>query len=215
MRITEFVWAILPALLWLLYFYKQDRLPEPPRIVFRVFVFGALAVIPAAIIESRFISNLGRHTPVVSSLLLNYGVIAVAEELSKLVGLIIGVGKSKAIDSGVDGLVYGVSAGLGFAMLENILYINSFGVQVAPVRAIFSNLAHALFTGVIGYYYAHSLLWDRKKEFWKGILWAILLHGTYNFILISGLISPVWSIVLLVVAFSRVSGVFRRQRNIS
>ncbi|NLU54742.1 MAG: PrsW family intramembrane metalloprotease [Firmicutes bacterium] len=215
MRIMTLVWGILPALLWLLYFYLQDRFPEPPKVVFRVFVFGALAIIPAVIIEMRYVTELWQGAPILSSILVNYGVVATAEELSKLASMVISLEKAKVIDSPVDGLVYGVSAGLGFATLENILYINSFGMQVAPVRAIFSNLAHALFTGVLGYHYARSILLDKKSEIWKGILWAVFLHGSYNFILISGVVSPIWAIVLLAVAFYKVSQVFRRQRRVN
>ncbi len=112
----------------------------------------------------------------------------------------------------MDGVVYGVSAGLGFAMLENIFYINSFGVGVAAVRAIVSNLAHALFSGLMGYHYAHSILWNRPNEKWRGLAWAVFLHGLYDFILISGLVSPIWSILLLVIAFENVRRVFARQR---
>ena len=212
MHFTGILWAVLPALLWLIYFYRQDRLPEPPALVLRTFLFGALAVLPAALIERRFVTNLGPGTPVFDVLVLSFLVIGLAEELSKLATISLSVGRSGAIDSGVDGVVYGVSAGLGFAMLENIFYINSFGIGVAPIRAIISNLAHALFSGVMGYHYAHGILWNRRKEKWRGLAWAVFLHGLYDFILISGLVSPFWSILLLVIAFDNVRRVFARQR---
>ncbi len=212
MHFTELLWGILPALLWLLYFYSQDRLPEPPKLVLKTFLFGAISVIPAALIEKSFVGGLGPQSPLSTIFLLSFGVIATAEEFSKLAAISLGVGKTGAIDSGVDGIVYGVSAGLGFSMLENILYINSFGLNVAPIRAIFSNLAHALFTGLMGYYYAHSIMWNRVSEMWKGLFWAIFLHGLYDFILISGLINPFWSIVLLGVTFEIIRRVFKRQR---
>lgn len=212
MRFIELLWGILPAFLWLIYFYRQDRLPEPPKLVLKTFLFGALAVIPAAIIERQFVGDLGPQSPLTMILILTFGVIATAEELSKLAAISLGVKNTGAIDSGVDGIIYGVSAGLGFAMLENILYINSFGLHVAPIRAVFSNLAHALFTGLMGYYYAQSILWDKPTRMWKGLVWAIFLHGLYDFILISGIISPFWSILILVLSFESIRRVFNRQR---
>lgn len=212
MHLITLVWGVLPAFLWLLYFYRQDKLPEPPKLVLKTFLFGAISVVPAALIERRFVGNLGPQSSLGTIFLLTFGVIATAEEFSKFAAIRLGVGKTEAIDSDVDGVVYGVSAGLGFAMLENILYINSFGINVAPVRAVFSNLAHALFTGLLGCYYAHSLLWDRPIEVYKGLFWAIFLHGLYDFILISGIMSPYWSVLLLVSVFEVVRRVFHRQR---
>src|SRR5205085_2529515 len=74
------------------------------------------------------------------------------EELSKWIVLMSAVYHWQELDEPLDGLIYGVAIALGFATLENFLYLTRLGMDVAWARAIFAVPAHALFGGAMGYY---------------------------------------------------------------
>ena len=116
--------------------------------------------------------------------------VALVEELSKWLVLMLIVWKNQNFDYRYDGIVYAVSASLGFAALENILYVLSYGTGVSIGRAIFAIPGHATFGVFMGYFLS------RAKTFWiddKRIRMTIckllalalpmLIHGCYDFLL--------------------------------
>jgi RsiW-degrading membrane proteinase PrsW (M82 family) len=86
----------------------------------------------------------------------------------------------------MDGIVYGVAASLGFATVENILYVFSGGVGAAIIRAFLSVPSHAAYGGIIGYYLGLAKLSRRQtpnneeKLMVKGLLIAVALHGAFD-----------------------------------
>ena len=87
-----------------------------------------------------------------------------------------------------DGVVYGVAAAMGFAGLENVLYIMDFGFNVAPIRAVTAIPMHAICGVFMGFYYGQmkyaELCGDQPsaKKFWAQSLWIpAILHGIYDF----------------------------------
>jgi RsiW-degrading membrane proteinase PrsW (M82 family) len=117
------------------------------------------------------------------------------EELSKAIGV---MGMRPYVDELEDGLVYGASVGLGFAACENMIYAGSAAVNgieavlaIAAVRAVSSTLLHASATATSGYGLGRKWLMGRSgtRTSWLGFyLVAVLLHGTYNFLAILGVI---------------------------
>ena len=118
--------SILPGALWLLYFYRQDRYePEPRSLVFWVFLGGMLLVIPAGALESFGKEGLveARNAgDLISLFYYSFFFIGLIEEGLKFLLLWFLVRPKKVMDEPVDGVVYGITAGLGFASLENFLY---------------------------------------------------------------------------------------------
>jgi RsiW-degrading membrane proteinase PrsW (M82 family) len=175
--------AVIPSLLLVFYFWKNDKLPEPPKVVGITFIFGILSVIPAvflAVISSilaTFIEN-----PFLYGFYQSFFVAAIPEELSKFLVIYLFCYHHPSFDEKMDGLVYGATASLGFATFENILYVSEYGYSVAITRALTAVPCHAIFGMVIGYYLAKRKFDAQvsKSPILKGLLISIFLHGFYD-----------------------------------
>ncbi len=186
--------ALLPVFLILRYVYLLDKNErEPLGFVLKVVVWGAIFSIPCAGVERFMISLIGSfYDPATINFawIENTVGVALVEELSKWLVLMLIVWKNQNFDYRYDGIVYAVSASLGFAALENILYVLSYGTGVSIGRAIFAIPGHATFGVFMGYFLS------RAKTFWiddKRIRMTIckllalalpmLIHGCYDFLL--------------------------------
>lgn len=181
--------SIGPGLLWLWLFYQQDRYePEPVRKIITIFLTGLLLVIPAGLLEQIWrgqMVNAIRNADWVSFLGFAFLVIALIEEGLKSIALIWMTSKSHELNEPVDGAIYGITLGLGFASLENFLWASIFGFGVALLRAVVTTLAHASFTGWMGYFISKYKLESNREGviLWKGFLMALITHGIYDFLL--------------------------------
>ncbi|MCL6591197.1 MAG: PrsW family intramembrane metalloprotease [Firmicutes bacterium] len=186
--------SIGPGLLWLFYFYRQDRYePEPVRLILKIFAAGLILVIPAGMLEQIWrgqILNAIRDGNWPVFLAMAFLVIALIEEGLKSGFLWWLIGKNQELDEPADGIIYGITLGLGFASLENFLWASAFGYGVALLRAVITALAHASFTGWVGYYIARYKLEARVEGrprnyrlLGAGALIAYLAHGAYDFLL--------------------------------
>lgn len=174
--------GIAPALALMSFFYLKDRFNTEPIIpIIRAFLYGALLVFPIMFIQYAFIAeNIGQN-PIVSSFMLT----GLLEEFFKWFIFIYTVYKFTAFNSAYDGIIYGVALSLGFATVENILYLFAHGIEYALSRAIFPVSSHALFGVIMGYYLgkgrfnpSHS-----KAIIFSALIIPVLLHGIYDFIL--------------------------------
>ncbi|MCK9592071.1 MAG: PrsW family glutamic-type intramembrane protease [Methanoregula sp.] len=171
-----FILAIAPALFILWYVYRKDSYePEPLHQVVRVFLLGAFVVIPAALIESPFPSGI-----ITSSV-----VAPVVEELLKFSVVFFFVYRLPEFNEPVDGIVYAAAAGLGFAAVENIVYVLDGGIAVGIIRAVASVPGHMIFSCTWGF--ALGIAKFRSEPSARGgiitagVAGAILLHGVFNF----------------------------------
>jgi RsiW-degrading membrane proteinase PrsW (M82 family) len=181
--------SIGPGLLWLWYFYRQDRYePEPIKLVLKIFFAGVLLVIPAGMLEQIWRGQLlaaVRNADWPTFLVMAFLVVALIEEGLKTGFLWWLVGSNKELNEPTDGIIYGITLGLGFASLENLLWAEVFGFGVAALRAVITTLAHASFTGWMGYYVAQYKLKfpDKPLILFSGFLLAFASHGLYDFLL--------------------------------
>jgi RsiW-degrading membrane proteinase PrsW (M82 family) len=181
--------SIGPGLLWLWYFYRLDRYePEPLRLIFKAFLGGILLVIPAGILEHFWRPQMLvalRDGDWGTFLVMAFLGVALVEEGLKSGFLWWLIGRNRELDEPVDGVIYGVTLGLGFASLENFLWASMFGFGVAAMRAVVTTLAHASFSGWMGYYLARYKLETPQRAVFLGlgflIAWAT--HGAYDFLL--------------------------------
>ncbi|HEX2952976.1 MAG TPA: PrsW family glutamic-type intramembrane protease [Bacillota bacterium] len=181
----------MPGLLWLTYFYRKDRFePEPKSLVLKLFAGGMLMVIPAGFLE-RFwrapLTEARMSGDIVSLFFLSLFMIGLIEEGVKMLLLGLAIYPNPELDEPVDGIVYGVTVGLGFAAVENLFYTWALGYTVGIVRAIVGCLAHASFTGWGGSYLCRAKKSQRPWLFLTlGLAVAILWHGLYDFLLFTG-----------------------------
>lgn len=178
--------GIAPGLALLSYFYLKDQYEtEPITLVIKIFLFGAVLVFPIMFIEyviqvEHLFSVKLFHALFGTSLL---------EEFFKWFILVYTVYHHAEFDEHYDGIVYGVSVSLGFATIENIFYLIGNGLQFAVGRALLPVSSHALLGVIMGYYLGKgkfsSKAPQRKKWITLAFFIPFLLHGIYDYILIS------------------------------
>ncbi len=175
--------ATLPSLVLLRYFYKNDRYPEPSKVLMVTFGLGVLITVPVGL-WAALIDQFGpqQASPMITAFYTAFFVAAIPEEFFKYAVISCYSAKNKAFDEPMDGVVYGATASLGFATLENILYVADGGWTVAIIRAFTAVPAHACWGAIIGYYVGQARFnTDRKSPLWLGLAAAVVLHGLYDF----------------------------------
>jgi protease PrsW len=186
------VLAALPALAILLVFRRMDRArPEPVGLIARSVLYGFIAVIPAAAIESSigFVIPLGGSLP--SRLFYAFAVAGLVEESVKLYFIKRRIFRRKEFDERADGIIYAICVSMGFAFVENLMY-GYRDPSLLLARAFTAVPGHALFSGIMGYYVGLAKVEGagraRAPFFSRGLAWAVVLHGLYDFFLFSGLL---------------------------
>lgn len=185
----NFLIAVLPALALLAWFRRQDqRRPEPQALITRVVLWGVAITLPAGLLEGVAGRMLGpRWTQAQGSFLTAFLLAAVIEESLKLSVVLLYVWRKPVFDEVMDGILYTAAASLGFAVLENVLY--SFGDPVVGlVRAVTAVPMHAVMSGIMGYFVGRAKQGRGAivPTVAVGLLFAVLIHGTYDWAALSG-----------------------------
>ena len=196
--ILLFILALLPVIVLGFYTYSKDRNKEPKRLLLKLFIGGFGSVVLTLIISLIFkmifpIFN-GEPTSFGLFRLFLYTFINVAfvEEISKfIIAYKIGY-NNKEYDQLYDMIVYTVFVTLGFAWIENLLYVYSGGITTAIIRLLFAVPGHAADAVFMGYYLSFAKLSDvnknkklKKKYLFLSILVPTILHGIYDFLIYS------------------------------
>ncbi len=206
--------AIAPSIFLVYYFYKQDKKkPEPKGLVTKIFFMGILFTIPAIILEVLFdqIFVVVMSDSILYDLMKAFIVAAFIEEFIKLFVVKWFAYNHTHFDEVMDGIVYTIMASLGFACLENLIYVINDGLEIALVRAITAVPMHAVASGMMGYYIGKAKFSENKTEetalISKGLGYAILIHGIYDFLLFAspklGLIFALGVFPLIIITFIR------------
>ncbi|HKM17844.1 MAG: PrsW family intramembrane metalloprotease [Firmicutes bacterium] len=204
LKLTLIVLAsLIPGILWIRFFHIKDRFErEPVSMLLRAFVMGALAVGLAAVVEMPFSSWVLPDAPMIMQLIAAFAVIGLGEESFKALAIYLAAYRSNEFNEAIDGIIYGVTVGIGFSVVENILYAWAFGLSVAPIRASIASLAHACFSGIFGVFCGRAKFSSRpSSELLKGLAFASLSHGLYDYLLISRIGSPLTAVVLILVLY--------------
>jgi len=182
--------SVAPVLIILIFIYLKDKYEKEPLklLIFTLFL-GCLTPIPVLIVDAgwEFLGGLFTFTHYGSVFYDSFIVAGFTEELFKFLVLILFIWKNKNFDEKFDGIVYAAFVSLGFALVENILYVLSGGAGVALIRAFTAVPAHALFGITMGYFFGLARFNDSKKNILllSALLIPILVHGFYDFILMS------------------------------
>lgn len=195
--------SFLPPVLWLVFYLREDRHPEPKRILMLVF-FGGMASAIAAVFSELFLIGTRESPGLIASayagLFTNYlflfSVIAFIEEYCKYLAIRFLVLHDKNFDEPIDAMIYMMTAALGFAALENVFFIVPvFGADMPSAfvsgfiltanRFLGANLLHALSSGIVGYFLAAAFFSPYRHHFLGlGIIIASLLHAFFNYFII-------------------------------
>ena len=181
--------SIAPGLAIILYIYRQDSFDkEPKKYLLGCFLLGMLSVVPAFILETAGELIFGQMSPsstIAFDAFFAFVVVACSEELSKFAMVKWYAYPKKNFDEPFDGIMYGVMVAMGFATVENIMYVNRHGMGTAIMRMFLSVPAHAAFGIVMGYYVGLAKFNKEKSIGYmiRGLLMAIFFHGAFDFFL--------------------------------
>jgi len=183
--------GIVPAIFWLWFWFKEedDDDKEPLGLIIISFILGGLLVLIAILLEKyslNFIKNSTTQTVLWAAI----------EELLKFIGVIIIITGNQNVDRPIDYPMYFIATALGFAALENFLYLINpltvsgtiVGMLTGNLRFLGSTLLHAISSAMIGSAMGLSFYLRQYRVIYlsAGILCAILLHSVFNFFIMKG-----------------------------
>jgi len=212
--------GIVPSLLWLAFWLREDEAsPEPRSLLAGCFLVGMLAVliaIPAEQAVAHFIANDQ----------LKYTVWAAIEELLKFIAVAAVALHARSYDEPIDSMIYLIAVALGFAALENTLFVMgpfSHGDLAASIihgnlRSIGASLVHVVSSSAIGF--GLGLTFYRGMGT-KVLVWilafaaAVAVHSVFNISIVNAGASDtlrafgwIWgAVVIMIVLFEEVKGV--------
>jgi RsiW-degrading membrane proteinase PrsW (M82 family) len=181
--------SFAPVLIIAFYVYFRDKYEkEPLQLLLKALGAGALSMVPVFFVE-QFLSLFTPDTPGPWEAGYTAFIVAgVTEELFKYLFLVWLVWRNPNFNEKFDGIVYAVFVSLGFAGVENVIYVMANGTGVGITRALTAVPAHALFGVVMGFHLGIARMVPelRTRHLWLAVLVPILLHGIYDFIIMSG-----------------------------
>ena len=180
----------IPALVAMIVIDRLDaKRPEPLRTRWLVAFAGMLSVIPAVALEVGLSRTLGEQLPsgitYQGATFQAFAIAAAIEEACKISVIYWVVWRRPEFDERMDGIVYGSRAGLGFALVENVMYLfgqASLGGQIETwiMRAVLAVPGHAMWSGMVGAMAARRRFDGKGLGLPGGYLLAVAFHGLYD-----------------------------------
>ncbi len=186
--------ALIPPIFLMVQTYRNDKVErEPLSLIGKTILYGAIAVIPILIVElvlEGVFSAVLDDKSMLFKVLDNFLGVAIVEEGFKLMACKKAVWKNKEFNYTFDGIVYAVAASLGFAAVENIMYVFQYGLGTGILRAVTSIPGHTIFGVYMGVYlglakyakYQGSKLQEKRNHI-LALFVPTVIHGFYDFAL--------------------------------
>jgi RsiW-degrading membrane proteinase PrsW (M82 family) len=181
--------ALAPVFVIAIYIYIRDKYErEPLRLLLISLIVGCVITIPIVLIENSLTISGQAYTGFASAGWNAFVVAAFTEELFKFMALYLLIWRNRHFNEKFDGIVYACFISLGFAGIENILYVADGGMSVGITRAFTAIPAHALFGVLMGYQFGLARFYPKERfcRLFLALLIPFLMHGIYDFILMSG-----------------------------
>ncbi|MEK7646628.1 MAG: PrsW family glutamic-type intramembrane protease [Patescibacteria group bacterium] len=218
--------GIVPSLVWLFFWTREDIAHPESRMILTVSFFGGMIAVVAAILGEKYVADIFTDTQS------RYIAWAAIEEVVKLLAVVICALLSSQNDEPIDAMIYCITVALGFAALENTLFITTpllegnvwQGVVMGNMRFMGSTLVHVVSSALIGF----ALGWTFYRGYLAKIIGlivglglAITFHSAFNLSIIAGgatntlrTFAWVWvGVVILIMLFEEVKVVHRRLRS--
>ncbi len=179
--------SVLPAGLLMFFIYRQDKYQkEPIKSLLKAFFGGTLAVVFTLILVKITDYTIGLIPYLNQTVFYDSFITAgIPEELCKFLVFMIFIWNDKNFDEFFDGIVYASFISLGFATVENIMYVMPGGIGTGIVRALISVPAHFLFGVIMGYFFSLAKFNSEKRGryIFIGLLFAMVAHGMFDWLL--------------------------------
>lgn len=185
-----------PGIFWLWMIVRANtHRPDPLSLVIRTFLVGVAVALPIVVVEHMLIGPGARtgfeRMPFAEAAFIAFVVAGFVEEFGKFLVVRLGLHDSPYFDEPLRGLIYASAAALGFASIENVFYMLTYGSEVIVARALTASLGHVFFSALWGY----GLGLDRRARdegapargwAFLGVTAAIVAHGAYDVLLFTG-----------------------------
>ncbi|APZ45027.1 protease PrsW [Polaribacter reichenbachii] len=180
--------AVAPVMIVVVFIYLKDKYEkEPIHFLIKNFLLGAIVSVFVTLLLGAVASAIfpvTDYTNIFQQFIKAFFVVALVEEFSKYIIVRFYAQKNKEFNEPFDGIVYAVMISMGFAALENILYVYQFGLATGILRAFTAVPAHATFGILMGYFMGKVKFSDNPiKLNLFGLMIATLFHGAYDFFL--------------------------------
>lgn len=180
--------ALAPVVVILIYIYVKDKYEkEPIDLLVKNFFLGAIVSIIITVVlgfAANIIFPVTDEKNIFQQFVKAFFVVALVEEFSKYIIVKYYSQKKTDFNESFDGIVYAVVVSMGFAALENVLYVYQYGVATGLTRAFTAVPAHATFGILMGYFMGKAKFSDNRVKYnLLGLLIATLFHGAYDFFL--------------------------------
>ena len=188
--LTGILMALVPAVVWLAFFYRRDRLePEPKHLVLRMVILGGLlaSAVGLPVVENLFaVPQWLSSSPTWAQLLGGFFIVGMTQEFLKYAAVRFSVYHSADFNESIDGIIYTTAVAVGFAVVLNINFVvSSGGVDLGSgaIRMVLTTLAQASFAGVVGYFLGR-MKFEKRPLWWMplGLTIAALLNSLFNFL---------------------------------
>jgi RsiW-degrading membrane proteinase PrsW (M82 family) len=184
------IFSVIPAIIWLYFFYRLDRLEaEPKHMVMSVFVIGALitAALHDFIINDMFNVNEWQYNSWWGHLLGGILIVGFVEQFIVYIAVRFMVFRNPEFDERVDGVIYSVAAGLGVATVLNFYYVfrsNGVDLDIGSIRMVINTMAYASFAGILGYFIGQARF-EKTPIYYMpaGLTIAAVFNGLFWYLL--------------------------------
>lgn len=199
--------ALAPGLTIIIFIYLKDKHErEPLWLLSLSFVYGIISTFVTYAIDWPFDYLVAFQAENLLDQFFNaFFKVALIEEFSKFVFIRFVLYNNKNFNEPFDGIVYAVMVGMGFATLENFLYVFQFGFTTAVLRMFTAVPAHAMFAVLMGYFLGKAKFIHHREFYYSAVALfvAILFHGLYDFFWFISFVPGIWlgALMSLVVAF--------------
>ena len=185
---TLLLLALAPIVVILIYIYVKDKYEkEPIGLLLKNFFLGAVVSIIITLVlgfAADIIFPITDEKSILQQFVKAFFVVALVEEFSKYIIVKYYAQKKTDFNEPFDGIVYAVVVSMGFAALENVLYVSQYGVTTGLTRAFTAVPAHATFGILMGYFMGKAKFSNNRVKYnLLGLLIATLFHGAYDFFL--------------------------------
>ena len=180
--------SLAPIFIIAFYIYSRDIYEkEPLSYLLKALSIGAIIVLPVVFIEKQLSVPAEKLEGISNAAWIAFIVAGLTEEGMKYLAFLLFFWKSSNFNERFDGIVYAVYISLGFAGIENILYVFSGGYSVGIVRALTAVPAHALFGVVMGYYFGLAKFHQKFRGVYLMLAFFLpfVFHGLYDFLLMA------------------------------
>ena len=189
--------AVAPVFLLVFYLYYRDKYEkEPIGMLIKALIAGVIIVLPILFVEIYISNYVEKYSGYTHVFLEAFAVAGFTEEIFKWLAVYLIFFRSRHFNERFDGIVYAGIVSLGFALVENIMYVlGNQSESVAYMRAFTAVPAHMLFGVVMGYRFglAKFLPANRGWHLFMAFFMPFILHGTYDFLL---MLEKTWALVL-------------------